>query len=175
LIAESARARNLLVLRSLTKFFAIPGIRIGYVAGHSRTIGELSRHIYPWNVNTIAQIAAEDAINDKEYIARTRRIVPEERAYMYENLKTVKGMTVYPSCANFFLCKLTGPGVKSATELHRKLLRRGILIRNCGNFKGLNDRFFRVAVRNRPENGKLIAALRAILDHSSKRTGKAYP
>ncbi len=162
--AESVKTGNLLVLRSLTKFFVVPGLRIGYVVGHNDTINKLARHTYPWNVNTMAQVIAEDAINDKEYITRTRRIVPKEGTYLYENLNRIKGMTVYPSDANFFLCKLTGSGIKGAAELGKKLAKYGILVRNCGNFRGLNDRFFRVAVRIRRENMKLILTLRTILE-----------
>ena len=164
MLAESVKTRNLLVLRSLTKLFVVPGIRVGYAVGHKETIGKLSIYTYPWNVNTMAQIIAEDAINDKSYIARTQRIVSEEGAYLYENLKRMKGMTVYPSGANFFLCKLMGRRVKSAAVLDKKLVNHGILIRNCGNFRGLNNRFFRVAVRAHMENMELISALRTILE-----------
>ena len=161
--AESAKTKNLLVLRSLTKFFVVPGIRIGYVVGHKDTIDKLSRHTYPWNVNTMAQVIAEEAINDKQYMAWTQSIVPTERAYLYENLNNTRGIRVYQSSANFLLCKLEDAGIKNAAELSEKLIGQGILVRNCDNFRGLNDRFFRIAVKNREANIKLISALRTIL------------
>lgn len=162
--AESVKTKNLLVLRSLTKFFVLPGIRIGYVIGHKDTIDKLSRHTYPWNVNTLAQIIAEEAIDDKQYVARTQSIVPEERAYLYENLNNIRGIRVYPSTANFLLCKLKDARVKNTANLSEGLIARGVLIRNCDNFRGLDDRFFRIAVKNREANIKLIAALRTILE-----------
>ena len=161
---ESAKTKNLLVLRSLTKFFVLPGIRIGYVIGHKDTINKLARHTYPWNVNTIAQIIAQEAVNDKEYIARTQSIIPAEKRYLYDNLNKIRGVRVYPSSANFFLCKLKDVRIKNAANLSEKLIERGILIRNCDNFRGLNDRFFRIAVKNREANIKLISALRDILE-----------
>ncbi|MDO8662752.1 MAG: threonine-phosphate decarboxylase CobD [Candidatus Omnitrophota bacterium] len=162
MVGESAKTKNLLVLRSLTKIFVLPGIRIGYVSGHKDTIAKLSRYTYPWNVNTLAQIITREAINDKEYMARTQRIIPKERSYLYENLNKIRGVKVYPSVANFFLCKLEGVIIKNARDLSEKLMGEGILVRNCANFRGLNNRFFRIAVKNREANIKLISALQAI-------------
>ncbi|MEK6527864.1 MAG: threonine-phosphate decarboxylase CobD [Nitrospirota bacterium] len=164
MVVESAKSKHLLVLRSLTKFFVVPGIRIGYVIGHKDTINKLSQHTYPWNVNAMAQAIAEEAIDDKQYIARTQNIIPKERAYLYENLNKIRGVRVYPSDANFLFCKLKGAEIKNAAELSRKLIRQGILIRRCHNFRGLNDRFFRIAVKNREANIKLISALRTVLE-----------
>jgi threonine-phosphate decarboxylase len=160
---ESAETKNLLVLRSLTKFFVVPGIRIGYLVGHKDTIAKLARHTYPWNVNTLAQVMAEEAFNDKQYIARTQSIVLEERRYLYENLNKTRGVRAYPSSANFLLCKIEGAGIKNSANLSAKLINRGVLIRNCDNFRGLDDRFFRVAVRKREENIKFLSALRKVL------------
>lgn len=162
--AESAKTKHLLVLRSLTKFFVVPGIRIGYVVGHKDTINKLSRHAYPWNVNTMAQVIVEEAINDKQYIARTQSIVPGERTYLCENLNNIRGVRAYPSSANFLLCKLKDARIKNAANLSKKLINQGVLVRNCDNFRGLNDRFFRIAVKNREANIKLISALRTILE-----------
>jgi len=163
MVKESAKTRNLLVLRSLTKIFVLPGLRIGYVSGHRETIAKLSRYSYPWNVNTLAQIITREAINDTKYIARTQRLIPKERSYLYANLNKLKGIKIYPSCANFLLCKLEGAIIKKARDLNEKLIEKGILVRNCANFRGLNNRFFRIAVKNREANIKLISALQDIL------------
>lgn len=161
---ESARNKNLLVLRSLTKFFVLPGLRIGYLVGHKDTIAKLSRHTYPWNVNTLAQVIAEKVIEDKKYINQTRSIILEEKEYLFDNLNTTRGIKVYPSDVNFFLCKLKNARIKNVTELGKKLIAQRILIRNCRNFRGLNDRFFRIAVRKREKNIRLISALRTVLE-----------
>ncbi|MDP3731457.1 MAG: threonine-phosphate decarboxylase CobD [Candidatus Omnitrophota bacterium] len=164
MLSESLKNKNLLVLRSLTKLFALPGLRIGYLVGHKDTINKLSRHTYPWNVNTLAQVVAEKIIEDKRYIARTRNVILKERAYLYDNLNNVKGIKVYPSDTNFFLCKLKNGRIKNAAELSKKLIGQGVLIRNCCNFRGLNDRFFRIAVKKRKANIKLISALTTLLE-----------
>lgn len=160
---ESARNRHLLVLRSLTKFFVLPGLRAGYVVGHKDTIDRLSRYAYPWNVNTLAQIISGEVIKDKGYIRHTRNLIPQERAYLYDHLGGIKGIRVYPSEANFFLCKLGDAKIKNVTVLSKRLIRHRILVRSCANFRGLNDNFFRIAVKNREENIRLISALKDIM------------
>jgi threonine-phosphate decarboxylase len=164
MILESAKNKNLLVLRSLTKFFVLPGLRVGYLIGHKGLIDKLSRHTYPWNVNTLAQAAAEKALEGKNYIYQTRNVVSKERPYLYDNLSDIRGIKVYPSDANFFLCKLKDTAIKNAANLSKKLIGQGILIRNCSNFRGLSNRFFRIAVKKREENIRLISALRAVLE-----------
>jgi len=162
-ISEAVKNKYLLVLRSLTKFFALPGLRIGYLVGHKDIIREISRYMYPWNVNTLAQIVAAKVIADKRYIRETRGVILEERAYLYENLNNIRGVKVFPSDANFFLCKLEDAVIKNAAKLSKKLIGEGILIRDCGNSRGLGNSFFRIAVKNRVENIKLISVLRAVL------------
>ncbi len=163
MVRESAKTENLLVLRSLTKIFVLPGLRIGYVSAHKKTITKLSRYSYPWNVNTLAQIITREAINDTKYIARTQSLIPRERNYLYANLNKLEGIKIYPSCANFLLCKLEGAIIRNAKDLNEKLIEKGILVRNCTNFRGLNDKFFRITVKNQEANIRLISALRDIL------------
>ncbi len=161
---ESVRSKNLLVLRSLTKFFVLPGLRTGYVIGHKDTIERLSRRAYPWNVNTLAQIVSAKVIEDKGYIQHTKRLIPKEKKYLYENLNKIRGIKAYPSDANFFLCSLNDSKIKNAAGLAKKLMRQKILIRNCDNFRGLDKKFFRIAVKNREDNVKLISALKGVLE-----------
>lgn len=162
--AEAAKTKHLLVLRSLTKFFVLPGIRIGYLVGHKDTIDKLLRHTYPWNVNTMAQVVAEEVIADKQYMARAQNIILKERIYLYENLNKIRGIRAYPSDVNFLLCKLSPSSIKNAAQLSKKLISQGVLVRNCDNFRGLSDRFFRIAVKGREANIKLISALRTVLE-----------
>lgn len=161
---ESAGSKNLLVLRSLTKFFVLPGLRTGYAVGHKDTIERLSRYIYPWNVNTLAQIVSAKVIEDKRYIHHTKRLIRKEKKYLYDSLYRMREIKVYPSDANFFLCSLNDSKIKNAADLTKKLMKQKILIRNCDNFRGLDERFFRIAVKNREDNMKLIAALKGVLE-----------
>ncbi len=87
----------------------------------------------------------------------------KEKQFLFENLKRTKGLEIFPSSANFFLCKLNNPNLQRADRLNALLFHRGIAIRCCDNFRGLNKRFFRIAVRTRDENKRLILSLSKIL------------
>lgn len=162
-ISETVKNESLVILRSLTKFFAIPGLRLGYVIGHKRIIEKIVKLQYPWNVNGLAQLAGEKVLTDKVYMDQTRLFVAKERQYMFKRLGSIKGLKVYPSSANFILCKLQNAPIQSSNELARRLLREGIYIRACGNFRGLNDKFFRVAIRKRNDNSRLIDSMEKVL------------
>jgi len=163
IISEAVKNRYLVILRSLTKFFAIPGLRLGYAIGHKRIIEKIAKFQYPWNVNGLAQLAGEKVLADKSYMDRTRVFVAKERHYMFEKLNNIKALKAYPSSANFILCKLQNAPIQNSEELKRQLLREGIYIRDCGNFRGLSNRFFRVAVRKRDENNRLINSIEKVL------------
>ncbi len=163
IVSEALKSGSLIILRSLTKFYAIPGLRLGYAIGHKRMIGRIIKLQYPWNVNGPAQFAGEKIPADKSYMERTRSFVAGERQYMFRRLTGIKGVTAYPSSANFILCKLQSTPMHSSIELKRRLLREGINIRDCGNFRGLNDRYFRIAIRKRADNDRLIKSMERAL------------
>lgn len=163
LLSLAQRNKTLLIIRSMTKFFAMPGLRIGYAVGHREIIRKICRFQYPWNVNSLAQIAALAVLRDREYMIKSREYVSKERQYLFENLSGIKGLKLYPSNSNFMLCNLMHSAIKSAGILNEALVKKGIVIRNCSNFRGLSENFFRVAVRKRWENLKLISALKEIL------------
>ncbi|AAR36381.1 threonine-phosphate decarboxylase [Geobacter sulfurreducens] len=156
-----ARQGGGVVLRSLTKFHAIPGLRLGFAVAAPEDAARLADLRAPWSVNTLAQAAGLATLVDGEYAARTRRLIEEERAVLAAGLAAIPGVRVYPSAANYLLAELTtGPTVPALAEA---LLRQRILIRDCSLFRGLNDRFFRVAVRSRADNERLLAACAAVL------------
>lgn len=158
--SEEASAKHLLqagggiVLRSMTKFFAIPGLRLGYALGAAQIVAGLAALRQPWSVNTPAQVAGLAAIADEDYRQRTMDAVAEERASLGGDLAALGGLTVYPSAANYLLVRLENGG--TAGELRERLLKRGMLIRDCSNFRGLDNRYFRVAVRGHEENEALV-------------------
>lgn len=157
---QLARLGGGVVLRSLTKFHAIPGLRLGFAVAAQEDAIRLTEQRAPWSVNTLAQAAGIATLADGEYAARTRRLVEEERAVLAAGLAAIPGVRVYPSAANYLLAELTvGPSVP---ELAGALLRQRILIRDCSSFRGLGDRFFRVAVRSRADNECLLAALASV-------------
>ncbi len=155
--------RFLLILRSLTKFFALPGLRIGYAAANRDLIRKISDLQYPWNINSLAQIAGQEVLNDRGYISYSREYIAKERAFLFGSLKDIKGLKAFSPASNFIFCKLQECAIKSAKVLNERLVKRGIAVRNCDNFRGLNERFFRVTIKKRDENLKLITALREIL------------
>lgn len=161
------RPSNVIVLFSLTKFYAIPGIRLGFAVADRRIIDELYRIMPPWSVNTIAQAVGTAAVKDTAYASESKKIVLEERQWLQNELSKMPGLKVYPGSANFLLVKLNNND-KNAPQLAQKMLSDGIAIRVCDNFAGLDERFFRVAVRTREENIRLCSALARSLGEVSR-------
>jgi threonine-phosphate decarboxylase len=151
-----------IVLRSMTKFFGIPGLRLGYAVGAPDMIARLAALHGPWSVNTLAQIAGVAALGDENYRVETLKLVSAERSFLAEGLAALAGFRVYRSAANYLLVEIDWAKGMTASELRKKLLPQGILIRDCSNFTGLNSRFFRVAVRTRFENEQLLRSLKAV-------------
>jgi dethiobiotin synthetase len=123
------------------------------------TVRRVSELQPPWSVNTLALAVGTRALQDREYLVRTREYVNRQRDYMLRELRKIKGFTVYPGRANFLLLRVDHP---DAPELAGKLLARGIAVRDCRNFTGLDDRFIRVAVRTEEENSRLIESIESI-------------
>ena len=166
------RPANVIVLCSLTKFFAIPGLRLGFAAGSLDIIGKIKKLIPPWSVNVFAQAVGEAALPDDDFRMRTISLVNEQRRYLSEELAALSGFYVYPGQANFLLVRLDRRDM-NAPELARRLLKKGIAVRICDNFSGLDKRFFRIAVRNLEENDQLLDALREALSMPAKAACKA--
>jgi cobyric acid synthase CobQ/L-threonine-O-3-phosphate decarboxylase len=160
----AAQAPNLVVLRSLTKFYAFPGLRVGYAVAAPEVADRLRRQIPDWSVGTLAQQAGIAALADRAYAERSREVVAELRAELASGLAGLGGVLVCRGEANFLLARL-GPGRGEAVSLSdRLLLTHGIAIRVCTNFRGLDESWFRVAVRPREENDRLVAALESDLN-----------
>ncbi len=150
-----------IVLRSMTKFYGIPGLRLGYAMAAPPLIDRLTSRGGPWSVNTLAQVAGVAALNDGEYARRSVEYVRRLREDFSRALAAFPQLRVYPSSANFLLAQLAPP--LTATELKELLVQRQILIRDCSSFAGLSNRFFRMAVRTEPENARLLECLHEIL------------
>lgn len=149
-----ARRGNLVVLRSLTKFHGIPGLRIGALVGSSQLIATWKRLRDPWSVNVFAIRAACASLADAGHSSKTLHLVRSERAWLTDALRALPGVIVHPSVANFLYVRLS----YSAAALTSFLEQRKILIRDCTNWPGLpEENGVRVAVRTRPENEQLIA------------------
>ncbi|MEN6465944.1 MAG: cobyric acid synthase [Syntrophaceae bacterium] len=162
------RPANVIVLGSLTKFYAVPGLRLGFAAADAGLAAKMRGLMPPWTVNSLAQAAGEAALLDERYGGESRAYVKGARTALAAGLGKIPGLTVYPGEANFLLVRIGGK--IDAPELAARLIRKGIAVRVCSNFDGLDSRFFRVAVRTEEENERLCAALAAVLGGSAKTT-----
>ncbi|MBI3811016.1 MAG: threonine-phosphate decarboxylase [Nitrospirae bacterium] len=168
LIRETERYENLIVLRSFTKFYAMPGLRIGYLVGNEAATADLEKSKPPWSVNHLAMVAATASLMDESYIEESRRLIETERVYLSEALSEIPGVTVFPSSANYLLLKLS-EDLFQMNVVERNLAREKILVRNCGSFRGLGEWYIRVAVKSRADNERLIRLLDGVC--SKQRTG----
>jgi len=162
LIKKAQKSRKIIVLRTLTKFFALAGLRIGYLAAHKDNVKLLKKYQAPWSVNVLAQEAGECVLSDKAYIHRTRKLIEKERDYLYRKICKIKRLRPFPSTVNYILVKIEDKKLTSVI-LRDRLLKKGILVRDCANFRGLDKRFIRIAVRSRAENLKLVRALEKVI------------
>ncbi|MFH1904195.1 MAG: threonine-phosphate decarboxylase CobD [bacterium] len=160
LVARAQRQQNLFVVRSLTKFLGIPGLRLGFGVASARLSAKIKKFQPTWSVNTLAQIAGSYLLADSAYIEKSKRILIKERNFLSSELKKIKSIKVFDSCTNFILFKLVDRF--KVEDLEELLIKDKIVVRNCGNFRGLNSSFVRVAVKKRAENKLLIKALRNI-------------
>lgn len=163
LTAEATRAGHVVVLRSLTKFYGMPALRVGYGIATPAMASRIQAQLPEWPVTTLAANAAAEAIRDRDYARRTRLTVAADRARLGEQLAGHEFET-YASAANFLLLRLPARGPDS-TGLRAQLIRNaGIIVRDCRSFDGMGDgRFIRVAVRSRLDNDQLIEAIRSAL------------
>jgi len=151
---------HLIVLRSLTKYYALPGLRLGYLLGEARRIAQLAAYQEPWSVNAPALNAAQACIADRGFATKTIRWLVKERAFLSKQLTGLGGFHPVQSEANFLLVEIENNGGRDASQLRSFLLSKKILIRACDSFAGLGSKYFRIAVRQRRDNRRLIAALR---------------
>jgi histidinol-phosphate aminotransferase len=145
---------NVLLLRSMTKEYGIPGLRLGYAVACREIIENLRLALPPWNVNIAAQAVGRAVLDEDEYLQDSLKKVSEARRFLIEEIANL-GPKVLPSKANYFLVK-----VGRAAEFRRILLTKGIQVRDCTSF-GLPE-YIRIAPRTMPECIKLIEALKGI-------------
>ncbi|MEF3697935.1 cobyric acid synthase [Desulfolutivibrio sp.] len=158
------RPTNVAVFLSLTKSFAVPGLRLGLLAAEAALRGRVREQLAPWPVNALAQAVGEAFLGEAAFLARTRVETARLREALARGLAELPGVRVFPSQANFLLCRLEG-GEDAALVLRDRLLAgHGLAIRACADFEGLCGRFFRVAVRSGEDNARLLAAMGRLLD-----------
>lgn len=162
LAGDAKKYENLFVIRSVTKFYGMPGIRFGYAIASESLIDTLQTVRQPWSINGLAECATIAAIHDKEFIENTKRTIAKEKAQFAKELSEIKDLNVFPSEANFLLVKILNPKLTS-TALREELCKEGLLIRDCCTFVGLDNSYFRVTVRSTEDNSRLAKRLKEIV------------
>ena len=155
-MTEPARP-NIVVVHSLTKFYAIPGLRLGGIIGSEELIALLRKAKEPWTVNGIADSMAPLLLTRPAYEEESRSAVKAEREKVLKALEDLDGITSFPACANYILCQWTRTG--NLDDLLRHLLLNGAYVRDCRNFPGLEKNFFRIGLKGAEENDLLLSLL----------------
>ena len=158
LIPQAVKSQHLFILKSFTKMYAIPGIRLGYgISGNKELIEKMEKSGPCWNVSVLASEAGIAALQEVEYCEQARRLICREREKLKEGLKLF-GFRVWNGQADYLFFQT--PGI---TDLYERLLPYGILIRRCSNYRGLDKTHYRIAVKSPEANEKLLEVLRKVL------------
>lgn len=155
----TAKYDNLMVLRGVSKFFAAPGMRLGYGATSNREFLDSLIHMQnPWSLNSLGAYAGELMLKDNAYIHNTRELISGERAHMLEYLSHFDCLKVYPANANFILVRLLIPGITSA-DAFEYLIKRGLMIRDCSTFECLEGEYIRFCIMSPEANTRLLQGI----------------
>ncbi|MBW1716402.1 MAG: pyridoxal phosphate-dependent class II aminotransferase [Deltaproteobacteria bacterium] len=155
---------NLVVLQSFSKVFRIPGLRLGFLIASPKIIGQFRYFYQPWSVNSLAQVAGifllEHVLVDDTFIKETQAFIASEKRLLAGRLKAVSSLTLFPSMASFMLIKIKEH--LNAAQLCSIMAQNRVLLRNCSNFKGLSDRFVRIALKSPEINARVADTFREI-------------
>lgn len=158
-ISLSPAYDNLIVLRGISKFFASPGLRLGYAITSSEyLLTEIKEHKNPWTINSLAEIAGSILFQDKEFIATAKKHMTIERDFVCNEIKKIQGLKLFQTTCNFALIKIIKEG-KNADELFEFCIRNKMMIRNCSSFPTLSNEFFRICFMCREDNIVLLEAI----------------
>lgn len=154
--------KNIFIIKAVTKFFGMPGLRLGYgITSNTNIMDKIYEYKEPWTINSFADILSDFIFEDKEYIRKSKEYYIKERKYMLQELRNVKNIKVYDTDANFILIKIYK---KTSRELKKDLFERGnLLVRDASNFVGLDDSFIRVAIKSHEDNKILIENIKGLL------------
>ncbi len=158
-LQEACTLKNLIVVRSLTKFYGFPGLRLGFLVTSTPILNKLWEFKEPWTVNSLAQVAGNSALKDDAFSLKTKAFVSSEKKFLYEGISRIEGLRPFHPSVNFILIRIDNENIISSI-LQNLLIKEKIIIRDCLNFVGLNEKYVRVAVRTREENQRLLNAMK---------------
>lgn len=158
MLKEDLNEKKIFILKSLTKFYALPGLRIGYGAGNPQIIKKMITYKEPWTINSLALIALNEVYQEKVFAKETRVFIKAQREMVYRQLETIPYLQVFKSDTDFHLCRLTDN--RLALVLKEALEKKGMSLRTCEDFLGLDASYFRIALKKAADNAKLIDFLK---------------
>lgn len=155
-------SKNLFIIRAITKFFGIPGIRLGYgITSNMEILQNMYEEKEPWTINSFADTASDFIFGDVEYIRKSKEYFSKERIFMLNEINGIEGVCAFGTDTNFILLRFEN---KNVLDVKENLLKRaGLLIRDASNFIGLDSNFARVAIKNHEQNIVLVDAIRSVL------------
>jgi threonine-phosphate decarboxylase len=159
---------NLILCRSFTKFYGIPGLRLGYMIAAKKMIRILNTFHPLWAVNSVAQAVIPPFLQDIQFQEESRKKIKNERERVTDALQKIQGLIVFPSDANYLLLSTEQLGIE-VDQLQSALLKENILIRNCNNYEGLNQFYFRICIKDEENNNIFIEKFKAILERIIQR------
>lgn len=163
-IPLTRRYDNLFVIRGIAKFFAAPGLRLGYaVCGNAQMLADIRNYQRPWSVNILASYAGEQLFSDTAFIRGTQQLIFEERSRIYQEISTWKHCRIYPSASNFLLIKLLDCK-NDAHAIFEHLIRLGMLVRDAASFTFLDESYLRFCIRLPQQNDALLKQLHLLIE-----------
>lgn len=154
---------NIIILRGISKFFAAPGLRLGYaICGNADLLKEINQRKNPWTINSLASIAGEIMFADEEYIKETKSLIAAERSRVCRQLDEMKNLQYFQPTANFVLVKILRDDI-SSMDVFETAIKRGMMIRDCSTFPFLNNKFIRFCFMTPEQNDALLNIIRQLL------------
>ncbi|MDX8335143.1 MULTISPECIES: pyridoxal phosphate-dependent aminotransferase [Cetobacterium] len=154
--------KNIFILRALTKFFALPGVRLGYGLTYDENVLKDIKDIRePWSVNGVAEIAGKTMLLDNLYIRETESWIKDEKIWFYKELCKISKIAPTETKTNFILVKLLDDTAKT---FRKKMIENGVLVRDASNFMFLDESYIRLAIKDRKSNEIVLKALKKVLD-----------
>ena len=166
-MAQLMNTGRVLVIRSMTKTYRVPGLRIGYMIGPKEVIGSIQKFKEPWALNTLALNSIPYFIGESLYLDNLRKWWTEERNYLYNQLSLIRELRVFESYANFLLLRYDGDELPVFFE---SIEKENIHVRTCHDFIGLDERYFRISIQDRITNQQFIKKIKKILGRETDET-----
>lgn len=153
---------NLMILRGVSKFYAAPGMRLGYgITGNLEFLKKMKEKQVPWSLNSLGALAGELMLKDKNYIRHTRDLILSERTRLLKALENIPTYKTYPAYANFLLLKIQKPGLTSQ-DVFDACIHQGLMIRDCSSFECLDGEYIRFCIMHPQDNTRLLNILESL-------------